>query len=98
VTLDPGKDTAERLRDFKRESGLPESWHLVRGTRDETDEVEDLLDIHVLDMAPHIAHDSRIAVFDGQGALVRRFDCCDFEEGAAAAVGRATPPPSRPLR
>jgi protein SCO1/2 len=89
VTLDPATDTEERLRDFKRSSGLPDAWHLVRGSEAATAGVADLLDIHVLSMDAHVMHDSRIAVFDTRGALSSRFDCCDFTEDAAAAVARA---------
>ncbi len=87
VSLDPTTDTPDRLREFKRETALPDAWHLLRGSRDATDDVADLLDIHVLDTAPHIMHDARIAIFDPRGALIRRFACDELEGGAPIAMG-----------
>jgi protein SCO1/2 len=83
VTLDPTVDTTERLRQYKESRKLPGQWHLLRGYPRETRELADLLDVHVIDMDPHILHDARIAVFDARGVLSRSFDCCDFDDDLA---------------
>ena len=84
VTLDPIFDTTERLREYKESRKLPGQWHLLRGRPRETRELADLLDVHVMDMDPHILHDARIAVFDARGVLARSFECCDFDDDMAA--------------
>jgi cytochrome oxidase Cu insertion factor (SCO1/SenC/PrrC family) len=83
VTLDPSVDTTERLREYKQSRNLPGQWHLLRGDPRDTRELADLLDIHVMDMEPHIVHDARIAIFDERGAIARSFECCDFDDDAA---------------
>jgi protein SCO1/2 len=83
VTLDPTVDTTERLHEYKESRKLPGQWHLLRGYPRETRELTDLLDIHVMDMDPHILHDARIAVFDARGMLSRSFECCDFDDDLA---------------
>jgi len=83
VTLDPSADTTERLREYKQSRKLPGSWHLLRGNPRETQELADLLDIHVMDMDPHILHDARIVVFDARGVIARSFECCDFDDDRA---------------
>lgn len=83
VTLDPATDTPERLGEFKARMKLPDSWHLLRGGPDATRDLTDMLDVHVMDMDPHLVHDARIMTFDRQGMPVLRFTCCNFEEDAA---------------
>lgn len=68
VTLNPADDTPDQLRRFKVSRGLPEDWHLLRGTDETTRELADLLQIKIVDNA-HIFHDSRIVVFDAAGKL-----------------------------
>jgi protein SCO1/2 len=80
VTLDPERDTPDRLRRFKAESGLPASWHLVVGSVDATRAILDLLDVHVLASDAHIVHDGRIAVFDPQGRLAHRYGGWGIDE------------------
>jgi cytochrome oxidase Cu insertion factor (SCO1/SenC/PrrC family) len=71
VTLAPDADTPERLRAFKADEALPSSWHLLRGSPDDTRALLDALDVHVIDMGSHIVHEPRIAVFDAEGRLTR---------------------------
>jgi protein SCO1/2 len=80
VTLDPERDTPDRLRSFKEESGLPASWHLIVGSADATRAILDLLDVHVLASDAHIVHDGRIAIFDPQGRLAHRYGGWGIDE------------------
>jgi cytochrome oxidase Cu insertion factor (SCO1/SenC/PrrC family) len=84
VTLDPGADSPERLREFKDSRKLPSAWHLLRGERRNTLALAGVLGIHVIDMEPHLVHDARIVVFDGSGMPKRSFACCDFDDEEAA--------------
>jgi protein SCO1/2 len=80
VTFAPESDTPERLRDFKNTEKIPSAWHLLRGSAADTQGFLDALDIHIIDMGSHIVHESRIAVFDGRGALARSFADTEFDE------------------
>jgi cytochrome oxidase Cu insertion factor (SCO1/SenC/PrrC family) len=73
VTLDPANDTPAVLARFKRSSGLPESWHFLTGSTEDTRDLRDLLGIHVIDDGPHLLHDGHIVVFDAQGQPTRSF-------------------------
>jgi cytochrome oxidase Cu insertion factor (SCO1/SenC/PrrC family) len=83
VTIDPGNDDAEELQRYKREHRLPEAWHLLRGSPEQTEALTDLLDLHVLALTDHVVHGSRIVVFDGRGAPARSFSCCSFDPSEA---------------
>ncbi|HET6146473.1 MAG TPA: SCO family protein [Polyangia bacterium] len=74
VTLDPDNDTPQALLRFKSSAGLPDSWHLLSGSLTDTRNLRDLLGIHVIDDGPHLLHDGRIVVFDGDGRPARAFE------------------------
>jgi protein SCO1/2 len=67
VTLDPTVDTPERLRQFRQSHGLPEAWHLLTGSRHDTEQLMDVLNVHIMDMDVHLVHDSKITLFDAEG-------------------------------
>jgi protein SCO1 len=67
VTMDPAIDTQERLLQFKQSRSLPEAWRLLTGSRQDTEQLMDLLNIHVMDMDVHLVHDSKITLFDARG-------------------------------
>jgi protein SCO1/2 len=83
VTLDPANDTREILQRFKASSGLPDSWHLLSGSIDDTRDLRDTLGIHVIDDGPHLLHDGRIVVFDAQGLPTRSFGGYALNDEAA---------------
>jgi protein SCO1/2 len=83
VTLDPTEDTPDRLRELKEASRMPASWRLLRGDREDTRALMDLLNIHVFDGETHLFHDSKITVFSANGIAARSFACCDFDDDAA---------------
>lgn len=67
VTMDPAIDTQERLLQFKQSRSLPEPWRLLTGSRQDTEQLMDLLNIHIMDMDVHLVHDSKITLFDARG-------------------------------
>jgi len=73
VTLDPENDTPGDLLHYKKETGLPDSWHLLAGSTPDTQELTDVLDIHVLDDGPHLMHEAKIVIFDAAGMPVSTF-------------------------
>ena len=83
VTLDPANDTAPVLLRFKAESGLPDSWHLLSGSIQDTHDLRDTLGIHVIEDGPHLLHDGRIVVFDEQGLPTRSFGGWSLDDEAA---------------
>jgi len=82
VTLDPTTDTPERLRQFKQSEGLPASWHLLTGTVPQTRDLTDVLDIHVMELDPHVVHEGKIVVFDPRGMPERSFSSSGVETPA----------------
>jgi protein SCO1/2 len=83
VTLDPANDTPAVLSRFKASSGLPDSWHFLTGSTDDTRDLRDLLGIHVIDDGPHLLHDGHIMIFDGQGMPTRSFAGWSLDDEAA---------------
>ena len=73
VTLDPTNDTPAVLSRFKASSGLPDSWHFLTGSTNDTRDLRDLLGIHVIDDGPHLLHDGHIMIFDARGLPTRSF-------------------------
>jgi protein SCO1/2 len=67
VTLDPSIDTPERLRQFRKDRHMPEAWHLLTGSRQDTAQLMAMLDVDVMDMDTHLVHDSKITLFDADG-------------------------------
>jgi protein SCO1 len=86
VTLDPQNDDRARLQRFKETRHLPPSWHMLRGSRQQTLELGRWLGVRAIYDSGHIDHDVRIAVFDAGGRLVRSFGGWDFDENTAVAV------------
>jgi protein SCO1/2 len=74
ITLDPDNDTPQALSRFKSSAGLPDSWHLLSGSLADTRDLRDVLGIHVLEDGPHLLHDGRIVIFDGDGRPARAFE------------------------
>lgn len=71
VTLDPAGDAPGDLLRYKHSAGLPDDWHLLAGSARDTQELAEVLDIHVLDDGPHLMHEGKIAMFDARGAPSR---------------------------
>ena len=72
VTLDPASDTPAELQRFKTAHHLPAEWRLLRGGREQTLRLADLLRVRIIDMADevHIFHDSRVVLLDPDGRIL----------------------------
>jgi protein SCO1/2 len=88
VTLDPANDTPEVLRAFKKSSGLPAEWRFLIGEKQQTRELIEALDIHVIDDGPHLLHDGRIVLFDGSGMPTSTFGGWALDHETQLAHGR----------
>lgn len=87
VTLDPDNDTPQVLRAFKESSGLPAAWRFLCANKDQTRELLDALDIHVIDEGAHLLHEGRIVIFDGAGMPTRSFDGWALDHETVLAGG-----------
>jgi protein SCO1/2 len=74
VTIDPETDTPRRLRELRHSRGLPDTWHLLTGGSAETQQLADLLGVHVMQMEAHVVHDSKIMLFDADGQRSAELD------------------------
>jgi protein SCO1/2 len=86
LTLDPITDTPERLRHFKEERHLPDSWHFLRGSLEDTHALARYLRVHAAYDDAHIDHDVQIAVFDKRGRLAKSFSSWSFDVNAAVVT------------
>jgi protein SCO1/2 len=74
VTVDPAIDTPERLRQFRQSRSLPASWRLLTGSRRDTEQLMDVLSVHIMNMDAHLVHDSKIVLFDAEGVRTAELD------------------------
>jgi len=74
ITIDPETDTPERLREFRASKQLPDAWHLLTGDKRETEQLAEVMGIHLMEMGAHTVHDSKIVVFDGDGLSTSELD------------------------
>lgn len=91
VTLDPERDTPERLREFAGQSRLPpERWTLLTGTEEGTRALAALLSVRYREEAGReIAHTNAIVVLDREGRIVHRRTGLDEPLEATIAAVRA---------
>ena len=72
VTLDPGGDTVEALREFRAEQRLSARWTLLRGNRLTTRELADSLGISFHHDAVRLTHTAAIVVVGADGQIHSR--------------------------
>lgn len=73
VTIDPERDTPERLATFARGSRLDQRWTLLTGTEDDILELAALLGVQYRETAPgEFVHSNLITVLDADGRVVHR--------------------------
>jgi protein SCO1/2 len=92
VTLDPARDTPERLREFAEGARLaPERWTLLAGTEEGTRALAALLSVRYREEAGReIAHTNALIVLDRAGRIVHRREALDEPlEATVEAVRRA---------
>lgn len=71
VTLDPERDTPERLRTFRQIHGLGDDWTMLRGSDDAVQTLAALLSVRYrADNDGTIAHSNIITLLDAGGELV----------------------------
>jgi protein SCO1/2 len=70
VTLDPTNDTSEQLRLFREARGLPNRWHLLRGSPEQTDELATFLRLKILNTGDHVFHEARLVFLDSSGRVM----------------------------
>jgi protein SCO1/2 len=84
VTLDPRNDTPARLRAFKKSRHLPDqSWHLLSGDGAQTRQLVRLLDFKVAGDDGHFEHETKVFVFDAEGALKKTLHGWRFSDEEA---------------
>jgi len=86
VTLDPATDSSERLARFKTNRHLPDAWHVLRGSLEDTRALGRVLGVRAMFDDGHIDHDVRIAIFDRTGRRVRDFATWDFDPDRAVVL------------
>lgn len=87
VSLDPERDDAERLREFRTKTGLGEGWTLMRADEGSVRELAAVLGIRYRRVSDEdFIHSNIISVLDSEGVLVHRQVGLgvDPEESAAA--------------
>jgi protein SCO1 len=80
VTLDPARDGAAALADFRRRMDLGrEGWTLLRGGAEDTRELAMLLGVAYRPSAANggIEHNSVLALVDSRGVVLKRYEGAD---------------------
>jgi protein SCO1/2 len=90
VSLDPSKDTPARLASYKKEHRLPETWHLMTGSREATYELNRALAVNASPPDGHIDHEVRIVAVTKDGALAQSFSGWSFDDDAVVKVLTST--------
>jgi protein SCO1/2 len=90
VSLDPGRDTPGRLRDYATMMGLPlDRWRLLNGSDDAVRELAAAIGIRYQRLsAEEIAHSNLVTVFDRSGAVAMQ-SIGGTDEGAMMEVLRS---------
>lgn len=86
VTIDPDNDSVDRLRELKESRHLPSSWHLLRGSRQDTQAFGKFLRLNVARDSGHMDHEVKVAVFGAAGNLVHTFVGWNFGESDILAL------------
>ena len=79
VSFDTEADTPEELKSYARKRGIDRAnWELLRGSRDDTQELAVLLGSKFKKVSPKMfAHSNLIAVLDAGGRIVARVNALD---------------------
>jgi len=74
VSIDPLKDTPERLKAFARTNGMDgEQWTFLQGTESSVREFANVLSVKYNEISPiDFSHSNIISVFDAQGELLHQ--------------------------
>ena len=79
VSFDTEADTPEELKAYARKRGIDRAnWELLRGSKDDTQELSVLLGSKFKKVSPKMfAHSNLIVVLDGSGRIAARVDALD---------------------
>lgn len=88
VSLDPRTDTPATLARFKASRHLPQHWHLLSGSEDDTRAFAKYLDVKVAEDQGPLDHDVRIALFDASGRQTMTFHGSSFDPDEAMHEAR----------
>ncbi len=87
VSLDPQRDSPQRLAEFARLHGLSSRWTLLSGTETNVRELTALLRVQYRRVGPgEIDHAATLTVLDSDGRLVAQFDKADAVERATEVL------------
>jgi cytochrome oxidase Cu insertion factor (SCO1/SenC/PrrC family) len=90
VTLDPTRDSPERLASFRAEHGLSSRWRLLVGSLAQTVALSRWLAVKRIQDDTHILHDVRIVVLSADQRRMRVFEGWNFDDASALSF-RAPP-------
>lgn len=86
VTIDPERDTPEKLRDFRAMHKLGDDWTMLRGTPDDVQALAAVLGVRYRpDPDGTIAHSNLITLLDGEGTIAARQEGLGTDPAAAVA-------------
>ena len=87
VTLDPERDTAEHLRNFRGMHQLGDDWTLLRGSADDVQTLAALLGVRYRpDVDGTIAHSNLITLLDAGGEIVAQQEGLGTDPAPAVAA------------
>lgn len=92
VTLDPARDGASALKEFRRRMDLGrEGWTLLRGGAEDTRELAMLLGVAYRKSSTNggIEHNSVLALLDSRGVVLKKYEGADPGTAFMAELGQA---------
>ena len=87
VSLDPERDTPERLRDFREAHGLGDRWTLRRSDDVDVRTLAALLDVRYrFEADGNIAHTNRITLLDAGGEIIGRQEGLGVDPASSISI------------
>jgi cytochrome oxidase Cu insertion factor (SCO1/SenC/PrrC family) len=83
VTLDPSRDSPERLASFRAQHALSPRWTLLVGSLAQTVALSHWLAVKRVQDDTHILHDVRIVVLSADQSRMRVFEGWNFDDASA---------------
>ena len=87
VSLDPERDTPERLRDFREAHDLGDEWTLLRSEDMDVRTLAALLDVRYrFEADGNIAHTNRITLLDSGGEIIGRQEGLGVDPASSISI------------